>query len=290
MKKIEFWPNAPLRRSGLIWFLASFIFTSHLADANDSPTQPTQPAAVENANRLSPASFYETPALKSKVTFEVKRQSLTTLLEELQKQTGIVFSQDAQRPAENLLVTARVKDMPLGELMHNLSRLFGVTWRKSGGGFAVRGSEETPVEAQLRSVGDMARVGFKASFKNADEEMALAALIFPRTKAAALQSPAGFAVADLPEELRLKLRQQIRQRIALSVIRTHQQASPAYLEDCVLHIRPVEAGTTINEGQTSYISKWEAVVATPLGEEVVVLPFQLPAMTNETVNLPVADK
>jgi hypothetical protein len=216
------------------------------------------------------------PPLQVKVNFECKRRSLSDLLRDLQQKTGVIIVTDTEAPVDTLQVTAYIKDMPLGELMCNLSRLFGVTWTKTQDRFCVHGSHEPEVEKLLRRLGDFGQVSYKASLVNEQQENALAAEIFPHTDSNALHSKAGFPIANLPEDLQVKLRHQVRQRLALSIVRAQQKACSAYLEDCILSVKPETGGTVTDQGKQRDVGPRLMVsILTRLQDEITTLPFQL---------------
>lgn len=80
-------------------------------------------------------------ALYKEVSFEVRRQALPEFVAGLQKQSGVKLAlqgMDGQNVTDaeiaKLLITARIVQKPVGAVLLNLDRLFGIIWKQQAPG------------------------------------------------------------------------------------------------------------------------------------------------------------
>ncbi|MDF2439411.1 MAG: hypothetical protein JWN98_395 [Abditibacteriota bacterium] len=93
------------------------------------------------------------PALETKVSFEVKSQPLPQLVAELSRQSKVALSIAENFAADDLLVTARVKQMALMDVMRSLSRIYGIAWTGSGNNFVMDKNSLPPFGRELLKLG-----------------------------------------------------------------------------------------------------------------------------------------
>jgi hypothetical protein len=105
-------------------------------------------AAVSNRQIAQAVESYKReaavvdPRLAREVTCALKATALSDLCDQLRTQTGIQLT--AGRSVADEKVTVFVKDMPVRELMRQLSRAFGYTWLRSGQATADRRQPTAP--------------------------------------------------------------------------------------------------------------------------------------------------
>lgn len=114
--------------------------------------QPVTPPAAATAQATS--ELEQDPALGVKVTFKSSAQSLESLLATLQNTSGITLTATNDTQAAHLLVTARVRELPLATVLGSFSRLYGVRWVKVGEkAYEMRNSEMDTLHRKLLAVG-----------------------------------------------------------------------------------------------------------------------------------------
>jgi len=204
------------------------------------------------------------PALQMKVSFEARRQPLTDFLADLQKQSGVTLAAAPDAEVAQLRITARVRDMPLCEVMSALSRLYRVFWNHEKDTYVMHGSDWNAVEQELLQVGDMNKSNaYLLSRVLRQRGTEIAKAILPHANVSALKTREGFPVASLPQELQQELRRNFEARVAAEIVRGYRDTTEQYLDDCILHIRSAPGDSRV-------------AVQDPMGQIIAKLPFLLP--------------
>jgi len=239
-----------------------------------SPAPADAPAEVLRVVGLS-----REPALQAKVSFEVKRQLLSDLLTDLHKQSGVTLMAAPGSLAGAVRVTARVKEMPLAEVMESLAHLYGVSWsRNAGNTYTMHGSDRSEVEQNLLQMGSMGEATGRYLARTEQQRNELSNAILAQTDAAALKTHEGFPVSALPVDLQRELRRQMEARMSIGLVKAYQKATEAFLNDCIVHMGTPQ-GILIREtkdGPVRVQQKPEVAIYSPSGELLLRLPFLLP--------------
>ncbi|RYZ83516.1 MAG: hypothetical protein EOP04_19810 [Proteobacteria bacterium] len=144
------------------------------------------------------------------ISLQMKRVTFEELLGQLHEATKLNFSLGSGLP-QSKLFTAKVKDMPLGEFMNALSRMYGVTWFKDKDSiYRMDGSKRGDLYLKLLQMGDPERYRSRYMFyERADREWqntAVVAILLENIASFALAEKEGVAYSKLPQALQKQLR------------------------------------------------------------------------------------
>lgn len=245
--------------------------------------QPVQAQAV----KLSAIELPNEAALATHVSFEVKRLPLSELLSQLQKQSGVTLASDKGFMAEKVLVTARIREMPLWNVMNVLSRMYGVVWQKeSENSYTLSAGSRPAAQLQLLQTGDMEHALSVQEAQNQEQESAaLADEVVAYATPYVLRSAEGMPFASFPEELRNRIRQRLEKTAALQLIRAQSRART--VRDGEYFVRFEEK---LGQPQNGVVGKSPMTSAFPTitihaadGNTLAELPFII-ALTTEPVD------
>lgn len=220
------------------------------------------PAAAEIANEKKAVPAFEewtAPELKSAVAFSARRWTLGQLLQDAERQSRVKLSL-SDGPDKSLAarrLTLHVKDMPLGQLMRALVRLYGARWQQEGPGrYVLHADGLNEIDRSLLPLGDgnWRRIrqrtlpGLRA---RQQEWHQIAQEVWDNTDEAALRTPEGFPVSQLPMETQRILQEHMRSHLSMGVISGYykaQQILGPELQgsDAILHLPVHEAQHTVN--------------------------------------------
>ena len=202
--------------------------------ADDSSSNPISVNTGQAVDDIFQDSVLERP-----VSFEVRSCALPQLLVQLKHLTGVdVHAGDASTTG-NKLVTACVTGMKLGEVLKSLTRLYGVTWLRTGANsYLMKDADDKSLDVQLLPMGDIAELQHRdyarTSADNKKED--LGAAILKSVTMSALLSPQGVLLSSLPLALQTRIRK-LRQRSSeLRLIKAYCDASPATEEAGYVHV------------------------------------------------------
>lgn len=205
---------------------------------------------------LSREQLGQEPELASKVSFQVKSLPLVDLLNELKKQSGVPLSVADNASIRNARITARMREQPLFEVMSALSRLYDLRWKRAGdNSFQAYDSDLAEVEQQVLKLGNWQWLHYwQAPTRRsiAPKYLTLEPLVDWQTEllqaanAQDLASVDGVEISALPEELQIRLRQEVRNQLSRQMLESRYAASSRFLGGGTLRIaglqrRPLQA-------------------------------------------------
>lgn len=202
------------------------------------------------SKKLQPADLEREAALGVKVSFEARRRLLRDLLSDLQKRSGVMLRAGHGSPAASVRVTARVKEMPLANLMNALSRLYGVVWTKDADNvYTMRASDRPELQVKMLQLGDPYWFRYRERTPTGHREReqrrnGLADEIMKHVDAGALSSLEGVPVSTLPVELQIKLRRYVEEEVASELASAQRRAVEALdQQPWSLHFAPPPGAT-----------------------------------------------
>lgn len=128
--------------------LIKVLWSAGLACCILAPARSQAPPATADTI-LSRSQLESDPALRAPISHEAEAQPLSEFLGELTRQSGVAFEIEA---APDVRVTAHLEALALGEVLHAVSGLYGVNWRKNGAKIRLLAAE--PLQAQALQLGD----------------------------------------------------------------------------------------------------------------------------------------
>ena len=278
-------------------------------DAAAKPkTKPAAPAEVASAPDAA-APVPEQPG--PKITLTLKKRPLSELLDEAQKQTGVVLNAAPDDVDEAARVTLRVKAMPLSEFTEALSGLYGVTWHQNDDGSLSMKPALSPLEVKISQMGylDMFRYWTNQPRRDiAPDNLQLPLLtnwfeeitetVDPNdlTGHAKDWAVEGVRVADLPPALAAKIRLHMEAEVALQEMQRYVKEKVLLSglgDDTVLHVKPLDTenqGLSFTTTGTGVDKKFAVAppnltrmvqVLAPDGRLIAGLSFASPYLTRE---------
>ena len=210
-----------------------------------SPLLAQQPAALPNQTTIAATAPTDTleqdPALGVKVSFTAKAQSLESVLGSLQKISTITLTAARDTQASRLLVTARVKELPLATVLGSFSRLYGVRWVKVGAtAYEMRNGDVDALHRQLLQVGDpywyrsWHRLSFNAELQR-KQSADLSRAIYD-SNPQALLSKTGLSFSNLPDELQEEVRKVVQEQHGEALIRERRLIDGVFSHQLYLHL------------------------------------------------------
>lgn len=219
--------------------LSSSLLVGNVAYAQEQPKPQPQQAQVPQKEAVLALDLRAEVALKSNVSFEVKQRPLRDLLADLQQQSGIQLNLAPDPKLEAALVTARVKELPLSTVMESLGQLYGTSWTKDSDNKYQMASNLSPIDASIASLGDLRWFRYwRAPARNqaAPKDLNLEELadwtdeIFNDIPRAALLAKGEVPLTVLSPDLRLRLRHQMEDQVAIKLLRTLKGISTQQLK------------------------------------------------------------
>lgn len=192
--------------------------------------------AVSKAAPISPqpVDLKGETTLTVKVSFEAVRRPLSDLLLDLSQQSGVKLTASAGSLATARVVTARVREMPLSDVLSAFSRLYGVTWTKAGDRqYAMNASGRSELDLRVSQLGNLAwfRHWREHNRNSAPKHLKIAmpvdwpAEILPHVDIKALRASTGVPISSLPEKIQQGLRRVKEEQWAEQIIRAYSIAS-----------------------------------------------------------------
>lgn len=211
--------------------------------------KPMDEAEPPPANDVNPAG------METKVSLDTKRMPLGQVLAILQKQSGITLTTSADIPPTTTLVTARVRQMPLSDLMQNLARLYDAAWNDNAdGAHVLKPKPRSDFERPFFRVG---RIGTYLSHRlweklertgqiqsEQDDAVNWPLEISAVANMAVLRSKEGVPVSALDEELQRALRALVEEQLSVEMLERLTVFNPALAEEGYLCIGSTFGGSS----------------------------------------------
>ncbi|RYX81226.1 hypothetical protein EON83_24890 [bacterium] len=234
---------------GITVAIGSFLLISNSTYAQELPTTEPLKVEVQPTEIVQQVNLEGEETLKSNVSFEVKQRPLRDLLTDLQQQTDVVLTISPNPKLESALVTARVKALPLSKVMDSLARLYGVSWIKVTDAHYRMSDSQFPIDATLAPLGDLR--WFRYWREAARREVApkdlsfeypseLVGEIFNDVTFAEIATIGQVPLKVLAPEVKIRLRQEIEDRVAISLLRNLQSISTEQLKQGSLSINIIK--------------------------------------------------
>lgn len=213
---------------------------------------------AEIADELSATALQNETALQVKVSIEVKQRPLGDLLSELQAQSAVMLACAPNCPDAAMRVTARVKEMPLANLLNAFSRLYGVRWNRNGDkSYLMHAGDLNSLEREVVKQGDpqWSIRGRRSVWNLGVQEKQLGMLwreVIGEAGAREANSREGVALSELSEELQRGFRQIYERQVAEDVAHTRFQFLRRTIADYAISAR--------TEGRDHYVDGKKVVV------------------------------
>jgi len=225
--------------------------------------------------RLFPAALTNDAALQVKVSMEAKRRPLKTVLSDLKQQSGVALAFAPGFPAATSLLTMRVSEFPLSQLMAAVSRIYGVTWSKEGATYTLRPAKLDPLEAKMLRVGSAYRSRFFFSDTNELKQKqrgAIAREVLRHVRRDQVESVEGAPWLEVPQELRDSIRKEIQEEGAAVLIERQGRLDFTPQEGWVLRFAPTLPGPQGWWGNSPYDSRGDAYLNVYAADGKLITP------------------
>lgn len=200
---------------------------------------------------LSQDALTANAALQTKVSFEVKAQPFANFLRDLSKQSKVSFSVAPELEISKRLLTARVHELLLSEVMTSLSKLYNLSWVKDGEGFRAIGGSRNRVEQRIEQLGVwyrywlahpksfpayLTRRGLADRYETRDHQKPIMDQIWPFIRNYDPQK--GVALTALPGDVQEQLRSYLEEYAGGSLLLTSRSAHMEQLSEGTLKVSP----------------------------------------------------
>ena len=186
------------------------------------------------------------------ISLEAKHKSLTALLNDVKIQCGVKLETTPELVATTL-ITARVKDMALADLMDNLSRMFDAFWQQKAGVWELNPIKRDEIDHLLMRIGDPAY--FDSTLRDIWDasqgrgEIDWGYTIVEGVGLEKLQKSGGVPVSVLPPKTLAALRAMMEKNFAAELIQAYLPLSPVLEADGHLLAKHIEVGRPAAKGK-----------------------------------------
>lgn len=224
--------------------------------------------AVLPAPGLGGAQLEAEIPLQTKISVEAKRRPLGDLLAEVAKKGDIKLIVGEGVPAKTTLVTTRVNEMPLGNFMGALGRLYDVYWTKrSPNQYTLHAGEKNLLQTSLMQLGAGGSfspyVNWYLTYAQEQEYGELEQQIVAELLEQGNEKSEGVSLSVLPEDLQLRLRQAVEEIFANRIISKYQQVSKFITDQSVMRL----SHTLFYGGSRASRLEWEVKLLMPIPKD-----------------------
>ena len=110
----------------------------------------TEAVPIE-ANPIRPS--IAVPGLSALVSLEAKHEKLNEVLQQVKTQSGVTLTLSPEVDGDKILLTARVREMPVSEWMRSVRRLFDGHWEKTAEGWSLSLNARPEIERMFLRLG-----------------------------------------------------------------------------------------------------------------------------------------
>ena len=232
--------------------------------------------------------------LNHKVSFQVKSKLLSEVLQTLAQQSGATLSLSEGISAQTLL-TGRVHDLALGEMMSALEHLYSAIWKKTGENiYQLCPSNLSPAQTALNRLGNLTWYRFyERTFGDPERpNFVVPAPVFWRETIAPYVTSLkqlhpkwpqerGMSISVLPDDVQNALLDALQEQISDVIVRTFQPATLDNLRQAVLTIDatlPLIADQNVNGTAIGNLKGHELGLARLTAPGYTTLDFSLPVL------------